>query len=142
MARKRFNFWLDDRRPSDWELKDAIDELKRDRLFSRAIREGLKMWIESQAELPAPVTASPSDGGAGQLDEIKAMLELIVTQQKNGNGYLMQSISTPTTGKQLGGFKALAPPVEDDDLPTIAISKSKNESSALNFVTALKSMQF
>lgn len=141
--RKRFAFWLNDKRDDDIELNNLIEDLKRDRLFSRAIREGLRMWVESQSE-PSVSTVGKSDGGAGQLDEIKAMLELIVTQQKNGSGYVMQSVMPPpTTGKQLGGFKTLAPPADDDDdLPTIVISKSMNESSALNFVTALKSMQF
>ena len=122
--RKRFAFWLNDKRDDDIELNSMIDDLKRDRLFSRAIREGLRMWVDSQSDTEQS-TVQKSDGGAGQLDEIKAMLELIVTQNKSG--LLMQSAPQPSTGKTLGGFKALAPPVdEDDDLPAITTKASAN----------------
>jgi hypothetical protein len=95
------------------------------------------------AKFPQYKTAVGSNGsGGGQVDE-ERLAERIAEKLAllGGSQYKMQS-TAPTTGKQLGGFKALAPPADDDDLPTIAISKSKNESSALNFVTALKSMQF
>lgn len=128
--RKRFAFWLNDKRDDDIELNSMIDDLKRDRLFSRAIREGLRMWVDSQSDTEQS-TVQKSDGGAGQLDEIKAMLELIVTQNKSG--LLMQSAPQPSTGKTLGGFKALAPPVdEDDDLPAITTKVSANAGMEAN----------
>ena len=88
------------------------------------------MWVDSQSDTEQS-TVQKSDGGAGQLDEIKAMLELIVTQNKSG--LLMQSAPQPSTGKTLGGFKALAPPVdEDDDLPAITTKVSANAGMEAN----------
>lgn len=136
--RKRFTFWLNDKRDEDIELNNLIEDLKQDRLFSRAIREGLRMWIDNQS---GNTPAVKSTGGAGELDEIKSMLEMIVTQQKNGSGYLMQSASPPTTGKMLGGFKPLSAPVEDDDLPTLAVKKNTSVNSSKTFLEALRSMQ-
>lgn len=52
MAKKRFNFWLDDQYPGDVVLDQLITELKHPEkgmgLFTRAIREGLRLWNDSR----------------------------------------------------------------------------------------------
>src|SRR5258705_13932405 len=111
MARKRFEFWLNDQRQEDWLVYELIGRLKKPSKgqgqFTRAIREGIRLWaslrdgqIDVLLELfpwvrealtkPTAITSVPS--GAGQLDEIKSMLELVVRQQNPG-GYMIQSSS-------------------------------------------------
>ena len=52
MARKRYNFWLDEKNPGDWALNDLIAKLKNPERgqgqFTRAIREGLRLWDSLQ----------------------------------------------------------------------------------------------
>ena len=132
--RKRFAFWLNDKREDDVELNSVIDDLKRDRLFSRAIREGLRMWVESQSGENAP-TVVKSDSGAGGLDLDKLATEIAErVAMLNGSMLQMQSIAPPaTTGKQLGGFKALAPPSDDEfDIPAITTKVSANAGMEAN----------
>lgn len=135
MARKRFNFWLDQKKREDWELEQLIDGLKQDRLFSRAIREGLRMWIDSQTTSATPAVVKSGSGG-GELEEIKAMLEMIVAQNKSsGGGYTMQS----TTGKQLAAPNFALPNFEDDDadLPTLKLRKDTHTDTSRNFMQSL-----
>ncbi|MEP6988928.1 MAG: hypothetical protein ABI970_25220 [Chloroflexota bacterium] len=123
MARKKFEFWLNDQRQEDWQVYELIGKLKKpvkgQGQFTRAIREGLRLWAslrEGQVDvllelfpwvrealaksMPVP-TVSGVEGG--QLDEIKGMLEMLTAQQ-TGSGYLLKS-----TG---GSAKPLpAPPI-------------------------------
>lgn len=41
--RRQFVFWLDDMRPEESTLIDFIDELKQQRGYARAIRDGLRL---------------------------------------------------------------------------------------------------
>lgn len=125
MARKRFEFWLNDKRAEDWSLNELIAQLKKPAKgqgqFTRAIREGIRLWVslrDGQIDvllelfpwvreaLTKPTLITPVHSGAGQLDEIKSMLELVVKQQSS-SGYIIQS-SSPTTPKPLP-----APPVAE-----------------------------
>src|SRR5689334_13464028 len=49
MARKRFEFWLNDQRDEDWLVYDLINKLKKPSKgqgqFTRAIREGIRLWV-------------------------------------------------------------------------------------------------
>ncbi|MBZ0294675.1 MAG: hypothetical protein K8L99_19070 [Anaerolineae bacterium] len=49
MARFRFNFWLDCNKDSELLLADEIDQLKRQRSFTAAIRDGLRLIIDLRA---------------------------------------------------------------------------------------------
>lgn len=144
MARKRFMFWLDDKRDEDWEIKALIDDLKRDRLFSRAIREGLKMWVDAQTSEGAPA-ASKSGGGAGELDLDKLAAEIADRLAMTvGSQYKMQPAAPATTGKLLGGGKVLSAPVDDDEpLPDIVTRKDSGAGlkSCNNFMKGLHSLQ-
>lgn len=149
--RKRFNFWLDDNRPHDWQINELITTLKRAGQFTRAIREGLRLWVDLRANKTdvlyelfphmKPPAAQEGNGGAGGLDEIKGLLEMIASQQKSGNGYLMQT-AQPATGKPLP-VPTLALPTfdEDEELPTLIISKNMNTDSARNFVNSLRGVE-
>ena len=49
MARKRFEFWLNDQRQEDWLIYELIGKLKKPTRgqgqFTCAIREGLRLWV-------------------------------------------------------------------------------------------------
>ncbi len=132
MTRKRIEFWLDDKRDEDTELLNLIAALKSKRQFSRALREGLRTWSETEQ----PELHSKVDSGAGGLDEIKAMLEMIIQQQKNNGGYTMQSLK-PTTGKQIAAPSFAMPNFEDDELPALSVKKDKSVNASLNFMQSL-----
>src|ERR1044071_1408817 len=108
MARKRFNFWLDDKRTEDWSINNLISTLKSKGQFTRAIREGLRLWVDLRdgntdvlCELfpqfkdklnPPPASVSSSGGGHAELaKEIAAQIIL----QGGTPGYLLQS-ATPS----------------------------------------------
>lgn len=137
--RKRYNFWLDERKEDDLQIEALIQDLKKDRLFSRAVKEGLQMWVEAQSAQPK--VANP-DGGAGQLDNTKvdkliALLEMTVTNQKANGGYTMQSLK-PTTGKQIAAPNSIAMPnFDDDELPALSVKKDKSVNASLNFMASL-----
>ena len=146
--RKRFSFWLDDKRSEDVQLYEVITELKKNRQFSRAIREGVRLWVDSDTsaleDMPTKLD-STGGSGAGQLDEIKALLEMIIAQNKSG--LLMRPSETAslakTTGKLLGGQKPLSlPSFDDDELPKLAVSKVNRDNSSSNFLTQLSGLQF
>lgn len=44
--RLRFVFWLDMKKPAENELAEQIEQLKATRNFSRAIRDGLRLFID------------------------------------------------------------------------------------------------
>jgi hypothetical protein len=110
MARKKFEFWLNDQRQEDWLVYELIGKLKKpvkgQGQFTRAIREGLRLWTSLRdgqvdvllelfpwvREALAKSMPVPTVNGAhgGQLDEIKGMLEMLTAQQSTG-GYLLKS---------------------------------------------------
>jgi len=119
MARKRFNFWLDDNRADDWTVNELITSLKKKGQFTRAIREGLRLWNDLQAgnttvlcELfPAfkdklnPPAAPAGNGGVGGSDLAKQIAEQIVLMNGTG-GYLMQS-AQPSPAPKAGNLPAV-----------------------------------
>lgn len=138
MARRRYMFWLDEKKSDDMQIDALIQDLKHDRLFSRAIKEGLQMWVEAQSAQPR--TSNPDDG-AGQLDNTKvdkliALLELTVTNQKANGGYSMQSLK-PTTGKQIAAPNFAMPNFDDDELPTLSVKKDSKTNASLNFMQSI-----
>lgn len=114
MARKRFEFWLNDQRQEDWAVYELIGKLKKANQFTRAIREGITLWHDLRAgntdifctlfpdvaqKLGATVIEKPvlsGGGGAGNSDLAKEIAAQIVMM--GGSGYVMQS-AIPTTPK-------------------------------------------
>lgn len=135
MARKQVKFWLDENKADDLQTEALIADLKRNRLFTRAIREGLKMWAEAQ-EGSEPTIKTVNDSGAGDLSEIKSMLEMIIAQNKAGNTLSMQSLK-PTTGKQIAAPDFAMPNFDDDELPALSVKKDKSVNASLNFMASL-----
>jgi hypothetical protein len=136
MARKQVKFWLDENKADDLQTEALIADLKRSRLFTRAIREGLKMWAEAQES--NETTIKPvNDSGAGDLSEIKAMLEILVTNQKANGGYTMQSLNPLGGPKQIAAPTFAMPNFEDDELPALSVKKDSKTNASLNFMQSL-----
>ena len=150
MARKRFNFWLEDKRPDDWQVNELITTLKRAGQFTRAIREGLRLWVDLRAGNTAvlcelfpfiadkltPPTTTPTAGGAGgQNSDLAREIAAQIILQGGTSGYLMQSAQpAATTGRQLSAPKFDLPVFEDDDQPTIVLNKSASGDANQNFL--------
>ena len=99
MARKRYNFWLNDQLESDWPINELITNLKKAGQFTRAIREGLRLWVSLREgdttvlfELFPSMKTKLTIGGAGGggLEDLNAKLELLIAQATTG-GYMMQT---------------------------------------------------
>lgn len=137
MARKRFEFWLNDQRQEDWAVYELIGKLKKANQFTRAIREGITLWHDLRAgntdvfctlfpdiaqKLGATVIEKPvlsGGGGAGNSDLAREIAEQLALINGTGTGgYLMQS-AIPTTPKPA---PATAPKAEVKQAAPISIS--------------------
>lgn len=137
--------------PKDAHVREVLDYAKSQRREVTVIREAVTLYwalengnlealFEAFPQYKAHLTPStPAAGGGGPLDEIKGMLELIAAQQKTDNGLLMRSAGQGP--KQIAAPTFAMPIFEDDDQPTVIISKSTSMDSSMNFVNALKGMQ-
>ena len=136
--------------PQDAHVREVLDYARANRREVTMIRDAVTLYYaleqgnldalfdafpQYKAQLAPP--APPAASGAGDdLQQIKAMLEIVVAGRKAGE-LVMQSGQPVTTGKQLAGFKALAAPVdEDDDLPALTIKKDATTSTD-NFMRML-----
>ncbi len=130
--RLRFTFWLDLNKPDENLIAEMIDDLKIGKLFAKTIRDGIRLiydlragrldtlfelfpWVQEALTKPTAITDVST--GAGQLEEIKSILELVVRQQTSG-GYMIQS-SSQTLQKPLpippvAEVKASAPVSADE----------------------------
>lgn len=46
MARKRFTFWLDDKKPTEADIAETIPALKSQRSFAKTIRDGIRLIVD------------------------------------------------------------------------------------------------
>lgn len=159
MTRYRFSFWLDSRKSDEKGLHQLVNNLKAERQFTSAIRDGLRLICDLRAgntdvlyelfpNLRPPVVIN--GGGGGDLQEIKAMLEIVVSQQSSG-GYQMKSVKPATQLRQNSDeadapraldVPKLAMPVfdDDDDMPTLVIQKSSDTSASANLLKAMSNL--
>ena len=158
MARKRFEFWLNDQRQEDWLVYELISKLKKPTKgqgqFTRAIREGLRLWAslrDGQVDVlleifpwvrealakPVPMATVSGVGNSELAKEIAAQIIL----QGGTADSMRQPTSAPSQPKQIAAPNFAMPVFEDDDQPTVLIRASTNTDSSMNFVTALKNMQ-
>lgn len=106
-------FWLDLEKPEENEIAETIQDLKDERSFSRAVRQGLRLWVSLRRRDTSvlfelfpwiqdrlqPTTTGNTDNNdsGGQEDQIKAlqakidMLTDIVTQQGTPGGMIMSA---------------------------------------------------
>jgi len=170
MARKRIEFWLDEKKPHEQWLLDNIPMLKSKWVFSRCMREGLELLIHFRQwsikavdvyELIMDLREGNLDkllsmfphlktklGGEGAGDnelskEVRRLQDLMLSISKS-DSYTMQSLAPmqKTDGPKAINAPNLSMPIfEDDDEPTVLIRASTCTDSSMNFVTALRSMQ-
>ena len=143
--RKRFNFWLDYKKQKELDLANEISNLKQTRSFSRAIRDGLRLFISlskgdtSVLEELFPHVVSNIRGGstgdsAGGLTEEK--LRAIIWEATND----------PTSGinmKPLPSIPTPKPLVLDDELPKVKVVKSEKQEGvnvAQNFLNGINAL--
>lgn len=100
MARYKRHFWLDASKDDELLLLETIDELKAERKFSRAIRDGLRLFVSlSRGEtdvlerlFPAVVarlreSGNSSSSGGGSDDRL-ARIESLILQIQQPAGML------------------------------------------------------
>ena len=81
MARKRIEFWLDEKKPNEQWLLQNIPVLKSKWIFSRCMREGLELLIyfKEWSIKANDVYDLIVDLRAGNLDKLFSMLQMKVT---------------------------------------------------------------
>lgn len=151
--RLKFMFWLDVSKSDELGLAEMVDDLKEKRLFSKTLRDGIRLicdlragnldvllelfpWV--RAEMPQQPAAEAS------LQQQLERLERLLIEQ--GNTPIMAT-SQPTAAPN-GGIKKLAvpqiaPPVfDDDDDVELVVRKAKDDgSSARNFLESAFALQ-
>jgi len=127
MTRWQFTFWLNDQKPDEQQVIEMIERLKGEGNFTRAIREGLRLWMEAQE-------GNKPNGGAGGLDLAKEIAEYL-TLMNNVGGIQMQS-----TGKQIAAPNLAMPNFDDDELPALKVSKDTHTDVGINFLKSMGGM--
>jgi len=126
MARFKFEFWLDADKDNELLLMEDIDGLKRNRLFSKTIRDGIRLIMDLRkgnldvlvelfpqfkSRIRAADDTSRAGGDEASVNEKLDRLESILLQNIEPSGLLMNAKKTVT-----GGPKSLTAP--SFDLPT------------------------
>ncbi len=108
IPRKTRKFQLRNNHPQDMHVAEILDYARTERREVTMIRDAIQLqhslergdlsvllqrfpWVVEALKPP------PAPSGAGGLDEIKGMLEIVIATQKTGNKYDMQS-AQPSTG--------------------------------------------
>lgn len=140
--RLRFSFWLDLKKPFEDMLAEAIDQLKNERMFSRAIREGLAIWLTlrerdtsllfelhpwilENIQTPAP----PTPEGGSELISRLDRLEMLLLQSKTDSDKKIMSSNTKNYPVNEGAYK-------DIELKVETAKTDKDNRSDYNFMIA------
>jgi hypothetical protein len=146
--RTMHKFWLDLTCTADEQLHDCIDNLKRYRMFTPTIRDGIRLivalrekrldvlfelfpwfcdWLEMETE--RRINARLMDR-VGEQDALKAQLAKL-------EALIEQGAAAPTTpGPKPMSIPSIPGPVDDDD-DTLVVTKAKSDGkSAQNFLDA------
>lgn len=150
VARHTRRFQLRDDVEQDRHVTEILEFMKSQKREVTFIRDAIcLMWALENGDSSLlrekfPFALKPD--GAGGLDEIKGLLEMIVSQQKANSSYQMASL--PDTKPSASGLKAIAAPKfalptfdDDDDLPTIVTTKVEGSNWADNFLKGMMSLQ-
>lgn len=159
MSSKRFRirqeFWLDVNKPRGLELAELIDELKQGRVYSQAIRDGLRLiadlwrgrvdvllelfpWVEA-AFYDRFLEQQPASESA--LTRQLARLEQLLVEQ---GSVPVSSVTSPATGgpKALTVPAVAAPAFDDDGPDLLPIRKAKSSGQAAqNFLDSAFALQ-
>jgi hypothetical protein len=155
MARFKFEFWLDAKKDDELLLMEDIDGLKRNRLFSKTIRDGIRLimdlrrgnldvLLELFPQFKSRICDENASGGGGDNDLHTKIdrLESMMLQQAEPGGILMSARQNATGGPKKIGLGALdAPRIDDDDEDTLVVRKDTSTHASENFLRAMMALQ-
>ena len=149
MAKSRFRlqykFWLDLNKPEEHNLAEAIEDLKEQRAFIRAVRDGIRLVVDLwNGNLDVLLELFPGVEEAfyerfqqqqpasdASLQEQLARLESLLLQQGNAPVAMSNSGPKPLKVPEISGPKL------DDDSDLIVMKKAQGDgSSAANFLNS------
>ena len=156
--RNKFTFWLDDSKQAENLLIGQVDSLKDNRLFSKTIRDGIRLIVDLRkgslevlfelfpfvrAEFMEYVKDTLPDNRNDNSDikrEI-ARLESLIIQQGKSNTNIMKPLSGGL--QPIGGLKPLAPPAYDEDDFQLEVTKAGDSgiNAAQNFLASMQALQ-
>ena len=157
MARFKFNFWLDAEKDDELLLMEDIDHLKKQRLFSQTIRDGIRLMMDLRKgsfdvliELFPDIRHHIKEPGQGyngsnngtDLQAIRqqlARLEQATLQQSTPNQPLITDRNSGP--KKLATPAVSAPIFDDDDEALLTIKRDTSTTSADNFLKAAFALQ-
>jgi len=155
--RLMFRFWLDANKDDEYELAEDIEQLKQERSFSRAIRQGLMLWQSLknkdvgyllelfpfvaealQSENNSLISGNSGDSGTNTPDSEITALRADIQR-------LEQALLSERVPQQIHMAKQLASPATPEytlnDLPVLQAKKSKSTGqSRQNLLNAMSSI--
>ena len=140
-CRLNHNFWLDLAKDGEYWLAEQIALLKRERAYSRAVRDGLRLFLDlRQGSMAVLFELFPWI--RTELDN--RIKDAIIEHQ----AALLRSMSAPVPANIVPMPSAAAPrplavpSAPDEDLPELVVTKAKSDGkSALNFIDSAFSLQ-
>ena len=140
--RLQFKFWLDVNKPDEYELAEIIANLKENKTFSKAIRDGIHLiWSLGQGNLDVLITLFP------WVED--ALYERFMEQQPVSDSTLQHQLArlenliiehggSPVAAQDTGLKKLIIPQAVDNaDNDLLVIKKSRSErESAQNFLSS------
>lgn len=120
--RLQFKFWLNENNPDEKWLIEVCDWLMEQKKFVSSVRDGLRLIFDLRYQrstasllelfpdirdmLNVEQKPAPNTGGGGELQEIKNMLEIALSQVKDDNRYVMQT-AIPTSAPKVSNLPAV-----------------------------------
>jgi len=138
-----YKFWLDANKDDELLLMEDIDDLKYRRLFSKTIRDGIRLIIDlRKGNLDVFLELFPQfkerlDGNGGELIEKMNRLEMLL-QQREASGARPNTNGGP---KKIGLGALDVPRIDDDDEDTLVIKKDTSTHASENFLRAMFALQ-
>lgn len=126
--RERVNFWLDLEKDDQFEVADMVFELKRQRAFSKTVRNGLRLMMDLQA------------GRVNVLLELfPDVVDAIAEQGRAlppGDPALPDPADDPLyAGHRIAHAPIDAPTFDEDDTALVPRSKAPSVNAGQNFLT-------
>ena len=153
--RERFSFWLNLVDDNDFEVAEQISELKRNRSFTKTIRDGIRLicdlrkgrvdvlfqlfpWVK--AEFLAGIQTQETAGEKALRQQLERLEKLLLEQ---GNTPIpMPQLPASTGPKALDAPRFDLPAFDDeDDLETILLQPDTRTDSAANFLNSVLNLQ-
>ena len=163
MSRWRVTFWLDDQIDRDWKIGEMIRDLKKQRQFTSAVRDGIRLIVDLRAgrtdvlfelfpllaeQLKASAAPPPPDtsGLERKIDQLQQAFLSGGAGSSNG----LSMLPATTGGLIGGGIKTMNVPQiamptfddDDDEQDTVVIKRADPAEVSKNWVEQMfKSVQ-